>query len=31
MVAALLQNPVKKWALNTLEDIQKAFQDGYEI
>ncbi len=32
MVAALLQNPIKKnWAFNTLEDIKMFENEGYEI
>ena len=32
MVAPLLYNPTKKdWALNTLEEIKKAKENGYEI
>ncbi len=32
MVAALLQNPIKKnWAFNTLEDIKVFENEGYEI
>ncbi len=32
MVAALLQNPVKSnWAIDTLDDIKKAQEAGYEI